>query len=150
MTDYIKLIKPDNTIPMADIRKNYLKLVKENHPDLFPESERIKQNLILMEINEAYLIALSNKKLKEDIREEQDQGKNNHNPIELHKNPDYAYYRTAIRLYQEAQYIFNKIIIGYPNSIWKDDAFDKLKNISKLNERYNVILNNNFQAVSLD
>ena len=59
MNEYIQKLKPSADLSLLEIKGNYRKLVKENHPDLFPLQERREQNIILMEINEAYLSVLS-------------------------------------------------------------------------------------------
>lgn len=44
---------------LADVRAAYRALAKRNHPDLFPDAERSKQQLRMMRVNEAYMAVLA-------------------------------------------------------------------------------------------
>jgi len=81
-----------------EIKKAYRKLVRENHPDLFPEAERPQRDMRMMQINEAYL------QIKKFLREPQTSRsptpvkKTDNVPaasseIGLHNDPAYAYYK---------------------------------------------------------
>lgn len=107
MFDYVSILKPDESFSSDQIKGIYRKLVKENHPDLFPEEKRREQNLILMEINEAYLIVLSKTDKNTNSSFKASDTLSNFRDLTPHQNPDYAYYRTAFRLYQEGQFVFN-------------------------------------------
>lgn len=105
MKNFIRILKPDNSSTEDDIKKRYRDLVKQNHPDIFPEEKRREQNLILMEINEAYLCVLGN----------------SNEPVETvsvntvtdelfpvkHNDPAYAYYKSATDHLNRGNYIFN-------------------------------------------
>ena len=107
--DYKQILLPDNQeYNYAVLKKNYNKLVKQNHPDLFPQSEKEKQNLILMEINAAYLSLFQNKKYHSDKTFEKNGAvKPSDANLVKHKEPDYALYKTAFTYYQKGQFIFN-------------------------------------------
>ena len=114
MNDFQKQLKPVPDTSADEIKSNYIRLVKANHPDLFPEHQRKIQNIILMEINEAYLY-ISGERSAQAMKT--GPGKTSgckNNPhldksfhLEKHANPDYAYYKTAFDLYQKGQFIFN-------------------------------------------
>ena len=44
---------------LADARSAYRRLAKRNHPDLFPDEARARQQLRMMRINEAYMVVLA-------------------------------------------------------------------------------------------
>jgi len=105
MKNFIRLLKPDNSSTEDDIKKRYRELVKQNHPDLFPEEKRREQNLVLMEINEAYLFVVGNSdESAEALPVHTDD-------VELcpvkHHDPAYAYYKSATEHLNEGNYIFN-------------------------------------------
>lgn len=50
-------LEPGCTV--ADARASYRRLAKRNHPDLFPDEARSRQQLRMMRINEAYMIVLA-------------------------------------------------------------------------------------------
>lgn len=105
MKNYIRILKPDESSTADEIRHRYRELVKLNHPDLFPEERRREQNLILMEINEAYLCIISNNDtaVKDNSVKE---GSSGNLPVK-HKDPAYVYYKSAIDHMNEGNYIFN-------------------------------------------
>lgn len=49
---------------VTDVRSGYRRLAKKNHPDLFPDQQRERQQLKMMRINEAYMAVLA--ELSED------------------------------------------------------------------------------------
>ena len=105
MKNYINMLKPDDSSTPDEIKSRYRELVKKNHPDIFPQERRREQNLILMEINEAYLSLLNNSyataKEYGEIRAE-----SGSLPV-VHREPDYVYYRSAIDHLNRGNYIFN-------------------------------------------
>jgi outer membrane protein assembly factor BamD (BamD/ComL family) len=105
MINYIRILKPDNSATPEEIKQRYLQLVKQNHPDLFPEEKRREQNLVLMEINEAYLI-LHQKKYEIPEKPEASAGDNRLYPA-AHKDPAYVYYKSATDHLNQGNYIFN-------------------------------------------
>ncbi|MFW6289106.1 MAG: DnaJ domain-containing protein [Spirochaetota bacterium] len=44
---------------LEEVRASYRRLAKRNHPDLFPDEQRARQQLKMMRVNEAYMIALA-------------------------------------------------------------------------------------------
>jgi len=44
---------------LEEVRASYRRLAKRNHPDLFPDDERPRQQLTMMRVNEAYMTALA-------------------------------------------------------------------------------------------
>jgi hypothetical protein len=105
MINYIRILKPDDSATLEEIKQRYLELVKLNHPDIFPKEKRRDQNLILMEINEAYLI------LHERIDEVTDTPVQTVNDSTLypviHKDPAYVYYKSGTDHLNQGNYIFN-------------------------------------------
>jgi curved DNA-binding protein CbpA len=47
------------TASASDVRAAYHRLAKRNHPDLFPDDQRSRQQLRMMRVNEAYMAALA-------------------------------------------------------------------------------------------
>ena len=181
MIEYLRILKPGNDTSIEEIKKAYRLLVKKNHPDLFPPEKRNAQNLILMEINEAFLIASSNEPINHKVETTEENHHTNPNTsLAKVKNEDYIIYKYGLKLFQEgyknltknrmprefgektktdpASIIrfaitsigffkksyrqFFKITSSFPDSIWKNDAIDKMQEIEKLNERYNSIIEN--------
>jgi len=111
-TEFLDLLRPEGGESPAEIKKNYLRLVRENHPDVFPEEERPEQNIILMELNEAYMRCLENE-VGESEPKSARPGRDDRTPhpagteIQQHAAPDYAYYKTGFRRYQQGQHVFN-------------------------------------------
>lgn len=55
MNRFYAVLGLTDTANLADLKAAYHTLAKRNHPDLFPDSERQKQQLRMMRINEAYM-----------------------------------------------------------------------------------------------
>ncbi len=106
MINYYNILKPDEQTTPRETRKKYLELIKSNHPDLFPPDKRTEQNYIMMEINEAYLSLLANRpEFKPKASSPAFDLKNNF--IIKHKEPDYGYYRYALKLFMKGHHVFN-------------------------------------------
>jgi hypothetical protein len=105
MINYIRILKPDESATPEEIKQRYRELVKMNHPDIFPEDKRREQNLILMEINEAYLIL---HELKDEVTDTPVQTVNDGKlyPV-IHKDPAYVYYKSGTDHLNQGNYIFN-------------------------------------------
>ena len=99
-------------IPEDEIKKNYKALIKENHPDLFPEQNRYEQNLITMEINEAYLNILNNnpKKASWSGQDEnnKDQYKKTYPGTINYKDPAFAFYKAGCDHFYKGRDIFKR------------------------------------------
>ena len=59
MNRHCALLGLTSTPSLADLKGAYHRLAKRNHPDLFPDSERRRQQLKMMRINEAYMSVMS-------------------------------------------------------------------------------------------
>ncbi len=105
MINYIHILKPESTLTPEDVKKRYRELVKQNHPDLFPEDRRREQNLILMEINEAYLSIIGSNDTFEN-RDPETVESTGSLPAR-HKDPAYVYYKSAVDHLNMGNYIFN-------------------------------------------
>lgn len=105
MKNFISVLKPDASSTGDEVKKRYRELVKQNHPDLFPEDKRREQNLILMEINEAYLCIIGNN-FTARIQDSGTAGSSENLPVK-HKDPAYVYYKSAIEHLNTGNYIFN-------------------------------------------
>lgn len=105
MVNYMRILKPDDFSTADEIKKRYRELVKKNHPDLFPEDKRREQNLVLMEINEAYLCLLNNN--TEPVERGTDLAHDEYTLPVPHRDPSYAYYKSAIEHLNKGNYIFN-------------------------------------------
>ncbi|HPS59159.1 MAG TPA: DnaJ domain-containing protein [Spirochaetota bacterium] len=105
MKNYMHILKTGSSSTPEDLKKRYRELVKQNHPDLFPEEKRREQNLILMEINEAYLCLMGNNDA-DVMRETETVDFSGTLPV-LHKDPAYAWYKYAIDHLNRGNYIFN-------------------------------------------
>ena len=97
-------ISPDD--PIEKIRSAYHLAAKRNHPDLFPESIRSRQQLKMMKINEAYLSIIAGG--ASDKREPE-------SPFNVIftpgvpgplKDPAYVYYKQGFWYFSKGQRIF--------------------------------------------
>ena len=59
MNRYYALLGLAETPSLPDLKAAYHRLAKRNHPDLFPDVERRRQQLKMMRINEAYMLVMS-------------------------------------------------------------------------------------------
>jgi curved DNA-binding protein CbpA len=59
MNRHYALLGLNSTPSLSDLKVAYHKLAKRNHPDLFPDAERRRQQLKMMRINEAYMSVMS-------------------------------------------------------------------------------------------
>lgn len=105
MKNYIRILRPDPSSTPDDIKKRYRELVKKNHPDLFPEDKRREQNLILMEINEAYLSVIASSGA--EIPQPAETSDPSFSMPAIHKDPAYAWYKSATDHLNKGNYIFN-------------------------------------------
>lgn len=105
MKNYLSILRGDDSSSADEIKKRYRELVKQNHPDLFPPDKRREQNLVLMEINEAYLCLMGNNDAP--VKQTAEAAPSMNSSIVLHKDPAYAYYKSAIDHLNSGNYIFN-------------------------------------------
>ena len=59
MNRYHALLGLTEAPSLSDLKSAYHRLAKRNHPDLFPEAQRRRQQLKMMRINEAYMSVMS-------------------------------------------------------------------------------------------
>lgn len=59
MNRYYALLGLTDSPALPDLKSAYHRLAKRNHPDLFPDAERRRQQLKMMRINEAYMSVMS-------------------------------------------------------------------------------------------
>lgn len=104
MKNYITMLRPGDSVNEEDVKRRYRELVKQNHPDLFPEERRREQNLILMEINEAYLSIIGSG--EDDVNNGVQAKASSGNVPVMHRDPAYVYYRSAIDHLNRGNYIF--------------------------------------------
>lgn len=108
---YLRILGlPDNP-DSTGIKRAYYQAARANHPDLFPDEERQKRELVMMRINEAYmaLTALlygqetnSKPSPAESPRAAAPAPADEKLPGPL-KNPDYVYYKHGIENYRAGQ-----------------------------------------------
>ena len=126
-----------------EIKRAYRMLAKRSHPDLFPESERERQQLRMMTINEAYMALLC---------ERADGGRHPSSPLEGQderskgaggasrapiaddravgrlKDPAYTYYKLGFRYFSEGRRTFLKrYIMGEQRIDFTTENADVLK-----------------------
>lgn len=105
MKNYITMLRSGDSVNGEDVKRRYRELVKKNHPDLFPKEMRREQNLILMEINEAYLSIIGS--VEDDVNNDAHVREFSGNVPVTHRDPAYVYYRAAIDHLNKGNYIFN-------------------------------------------
>lgn len=153
---YLKLfhLSPDATL--ADVKKAYRALAKQNHPDRFTDDTlKKKQEKIMLLLNEAYRkieTELKNKTSAE-LPNEEKRKTGKENDTELYKegvalfnrysgsmsikNPQYTKFdRESIdekRAHlKNAQSSFFRLLEEYPDSDWAYDASERLKKIEAI------------------
>ncbi len=97
---------------LSDLKAAYHRLAKRNHPDLFPDAERRRQQLRMMRVNEAYMSVMSDVVTRS-------QGESSANPgavdsddrvatpepssdsraVGTPRDPAYSYYKAGFRYY---------------------------------------------------
>ena len=99
---------------LADVRTAYRRLAKRNHPDLFPDGQRARQQLRMMRVNEAYLAALAGVSGRGDTRPGSDGAESfrraradttrsaapgPERSVGFLRDPAYVYYKQGFRYY---------------------------------------------------
>ncbi len=113
MKDYYKELGFNGKASIEEVKNRYRELIKKNHPDLYPLEKRENQNLIMININEAYMNILSLMKkgaLKIGIDNENHAAKEeekNATPIAKLKYPAYTYYKLGIDNYVKGHKLFH-------------------------------------------
>jgi len=106
---YFELLGVPKSASREEIKKAYLRKVRENHPDLFPEEKRKIQEIRMIEIIEAYKRLSESPEDKEapsvgvsgdDTPLKADSQANR--AIAQHKDPGYIYYKKGLEYYQLA------------------------------------------------
>ncbi len=189
---YYSILDVDPESASEEIRRKYLALAKENHPDLFPEKERHVQHLRMMKINEAYMALVSYREqgispencssdpFTDEFTAYDDSGTTS--PVSLPKDPAYSCYKQGFQYYMTGQTVFHKrfsiqephrirnilnhrkgilnlavtalqnfsqsysyflrVVNEYPDSMWVEDAKEKLVTLEKFNKVYQKICEN--------
>ena len=103
---------------MEEVRDAYYRAAKKNHPDLFPEEKRHKQQLRMMKINEAYLTIVSQRSESNKDETQVNLGKSastssiskrlamQKNQVATLKDPAYTYYKLGFTYYTEGRKAF--------------------------------------------
>jgi hypothetical protein len=146
---YFKIlnVKPESSLD--EIRSSYRKLAKANHPDLFPKEERHRQELKMMDINQAYMSILSYYNdgyspsdteysfthTEEPERKEKE--KESTTEVGHLKDPSYTYYKLGFNYYSAALEIFHKRFMLRKNGrARRSVSNDKLLKMAILSIRY--------------
>lgn len=104
-------VKPDASI--QNVKKAYHRLVRANHPDLFPDNLKDIQELKMVQINEAYTRIVKDGQFDDGIRpydgDRQDDGEPlgvrsaaEHTAVGFHHDIEYAYYKQGFVNYSKA------------------------------------------------
>lgn len=109
MNRYYALLGLAETPSLPDLKAAYHRLAKRNHPDLFPDDERRRQQLKMMRINEAYMLVMS------EVVGERGEARPqtaaaadvpsqaadmaNESAIDTPRDPAYSYYKAGFRYY---------------------------------------------------
>jgi hypothetical protein len=118
---YFEVLGVKSGASSDEIKHAYRKLVRKNHPDLFPESEKRLQELKMIQINEAYARIterLSHRPqcaLQRDEAEQMKDGEESHpytesltvheippDAIGFHRDVQYAYYKQGFENFSRA------------------------------------------------
>ena len=88
-------------------------MVKEHDPGRFPPNRRRAKNIMLMEINEAYLLLMSlPSELTTAVRDDPFNGEIGELAVQDHQKPDYTYYKYAMHLFHKGLGVFNGVKAG--------------------------------------
>ena len=104
---YHKLLGVDHQSTEEEIKSAYRKLVRKNHPDLFPENKKKIQEIKMIQINEAYKRVLSPFKKESNHQTLHSTDPNNkiipdNRELVIHKDLDYIYYKKAFNYFKQA------------------------------------------------
>ncbi|WP_319562940.1 DnaJ domain-containing protein [Marispirochaeta sp.] len=108
---YLRILGLPNNPDSAEIKRAYYQAARANHPDLFPDGERQKRELVMMRINEAYMALtafLCGQEKNSEPRPVRSpsaaapplSAEKLPGPL---KNPDYVYYKRGIENYRAGQ-----------------------------------------------
>jgi hypothetical protein len=152
LTDYDILHIPE-TKDISIIRKAYRKIVKEIHPDVSDEADLIKNHLLFIQINKAYQ-RLVGKFGSQDTYGVKpfDSGLNSDSALVHHKDPAYAFYKTAMMHYMKihpSQWtVETKSTLNKPSSLREEELErikDKVRNLVSLFPRayyyFSIVVN---------
>ncbi len=126
-----------------EIKRAYRIVAKRSHPDLFPESQRERQQLRMMRINEAYMVLLCERAEAEHAGAPgvegkragpSDSGEARRSPsaadraVGQLKDPAYAYYKLGFRYFSEGRRTFLKrYVVGEQRIDFTTENLDVLK-----------------------
>jgi len=124
-----------------EIKRAYRLVAKRSHPDLFPESERERQQLRMMQINEAYMAVLCERAgdgrhpaFEAQTERKERSGSAGRAPIADDrtvghlKDPAYAYYKLGFRYFSEGRRTFLKrYVMGEQRIDFATENVDVLK-----------------------
>jgi len=112
---YYEVLGVKSTAGAEEIKRAYRGLVRRNHPDLFPETQKELQELKMIQINEAYARVtekLSHAFIHEKVEDEavQQEGEAGawtmdesiRNAIGFHRDVQYAYYKQGFNNFSKA------------------------------------------------
>lgn len=113
---YYKVLNISPEDNLEQVKKAYRKLMKENHPDFFPEEKQELQKLKTIQINEAY------KRILDTFKDKTDKVKNpsiktytqnettqkDNKTVGFHKDLSYVYYKRGFENFSNAVNITNR------------------------------------------
>ncbi len=110
MNKFCAILKPGGDMTNEEVRRNYRIMVKEHDPSRFPPQKRRAKNIMLMEINEAYLLLMSlPSELTTEVRDDPFNGEIGELTVQDHQKPDYTYYKYAMHLFHKGMGVFNGV-----------------------------------------
>lgn len=152
---YLKIFSLSNDSSLADIKKAYRRLARQNHPDRFTDGEqKKKQEKIMAEVNEAYKVIIT------DFKNNKNESKSEQNVIkQTGLGNDYILYKKGLEYFNKylgsntegykdimfdletliekknnidaSKSSFIRLLEEYPESDWAFDSKEKLKKIDK-------------------
>ncbi len=94
---------------LKEVKKAYHRLVRLNHPDLFPKEKKELQELKMIEINEAYARITEKLKLQpEDEKDRDEKDYDNHGKVPQPLTPFTIYGRDVPGPHRDIQYAYYK------------------------------------------
>ncbi len=139
---YYDLLSVGPEASREEIKRAYRAVAKRSHPDLFPESERGRQQLRMMQINEAYMALLCERTA--DTRpaapafaDQSERGERSgagcapvaeERAVGGLKDPAYTYYKLGFRYFSEGRRIFLKrYVVGEQRVDFTTENVDVLR-----------------------
>jgi len=161
-------LKPDASL--EDVKKTYRKLVKKNHPDLYPEEQKQLQELKMIQINEAFaMITGKFKLLLKNLKEKSGNTTNGKkinkpyksdsecifpkpakNEVGFNRDVEYAYYKQGFNYFSKAVCGIRKIErnVQLRNDWYYMKRFaSSLSHLRKADVYFSELLNNFPQSI---